>query len=361
MFDRRQFLSVGLLAALGLFCEVPSAVAAASRATTGKSVARSGKASAKSKKSVKAAGNISVDATRKSRPEKTRAGTDKRSVKPAGKQATASATLVEPDMAEQSGSEKASALSASSASDNLSEAVRDYLYKMRNYDTPAPGDVILPERGQRLLFSVMSRLDRLQKQVGHGWFYLLGMDEAIRVARRPAVGAFPQEELTFLEDLFHAPASGYGFMDRKPLEGFTSSIDKNKVIKVSGMGNFIYRGEAQAKWGSIQRIMGDDVVLTSGVRGVIKQFHLFLAKAQRYGGNLSLASRSLAPPGYSFHGVGDFDVGQRGFGVRNFMVDFTQTPVFQELSERGFISLRYPRDNFLGVRFEPWHVKVVDV
>ncbi len=51
--------------------------------------------------------------------------------------------------------------------------------------------------------------------------------------------------------------------------------------------------------------------LTSGVRGVAKQFILFLAKAEANGGNLSLASRSLAPPGYSYHGVGDFDVGEK--------------------------------------------------
>ena len=43
----------------------------------------------------------------------------------------------------------------------------------------------------------------------------------------------------------------------------------------------------------------DDLVLTTGVRGVVKQFYLFLRKADRANGNLSLASRSLAPPGYS--------------------------------------------------------------
>ena len=162
-----------------------------------------------------------------------------------------------------------------------------------------------------------------------------------------------------MDALFNTPASAYGFLDKKPLEGLTANIDKSRVVKVSGMGNFIYKGEAEAKWKEIQAIMGSQVVLTSGVRGVIKQFHLFLAKAQRNGGNLSLASRSLAPPGYSFHGVGDFDVGQRDFGTRNFTTDFTRTPAFSTLSERGFITLRYPRDNFLGVRFEPWHVKVV--
>ena len=61
---------------------------------------------------------------------------------------------------------------------------------------------------------------------------------------------------------------------------------------------------------------------------------------------------------YSFHGVGDFDVGQKGFGLSNFSEKFIGTPVFRKLSERGYLTLRYPEENLLGVRYEPWHVKV---
>jgi len=100
------------------------------------------------------------------------------------------------------------------------------------------------------------------------------------------------------------------------------------------------------------------VVLTSGVRSVIKQFMLFLTKAYHHDGNLSLASRSLAPPGYSYHGVGDFDVGQIGFGVDNFTARFVETDVFQRLADLGYIDLRYQQDNPWGVRFEPWHIKI---
>jgi LAS superfamily LD-carboxypeptidase LdcB len=90
----------------------------------------------------------------------------------------------------------------------------------------------------------------------------------------------------------------------------------------------------------------------------MKQFLLFLNKAYRSRGNLSVASRSLAPPGYSFHGVGDFDVGQVGFGIANFSSRFTTTKVFKRLRDLGYIELRYPKGNLLGVRFEPWHIKV---
>ncbi len=91
---------------------------------------------------------------------------------------------------------------------------------------------------------------------------------------------------------------------------------------------------------------------------MIKQFLLFLNKAYNYDGNLSLASRSLAPPGYSYHGIGDFDVGQVGLGADNFTQRFTTTEVYRKLKDLGYIKIRYVEDNMLGVRFEPWHINV---
>ena len=101
-------------------------------------------------------------------------------------------------------------------------------------------------------------------------------------------------------------------------------------------------------------------MLTSGVRGVVKQARLFLAKVVRSEGNLSRASRSLAPPGYSYHGIGDFDVGQRGLGAANFTDRFARTRLYRRLVETGHLVERYPLGNDLGVRHEPWHVMVVD-
>jgi len=76
-------------------------------------------------------------------------------------------------------------------------------------------------------------------------------------------------------------------------------------------------------------------------------------------GNLSKASRSLAPPGHSYHGIGDFDVGKVGFGRKNFSEEFARTDEFHRLVELGYVDIRYPRDNLFGVRYEPWHIKVV--
>ena len=62
---------------------------------------------------------------------------------------------------------------------------------------------------------------------------------------------------------------------------------------------------------------------------------------------------------FFFHGVGDFDVGQRGWGGRNFTTDFVESPVYARLKELGVLQIRYPQDNLLGVRYEPWHIRIV--
>ena len=136
------------------------------------------------------------------------------------------------------------------------------------------------------------------------------------------------------------------------------TINRKDLFKVPYSGNYLFKGESLEKFKRVKKNLGADLVLTSGIRGIPKQFYLFLNKAYRHGGNLSLASRSLAPPGYSYHATGDFDVGQKGFGGGNFSEKFTTTPVFRMLASEGFVEYRYKRDNMLGVRYEPWHVKL---
>ncbi|MBF0188682.1 MAG: D-alanyl-D-alanine carboxypeptidase family protein [Magnetococcales bacterium] len=235
----------------------------------------------------------------------------------------------------------------------------DYLDKIRDFDRGHTGDIFLDRDIFPLLVSSVKRFKRVQGVVGHGNFYLLSFDEAVNVARRyPSVGEFTRQELDFLERIFYETAAPYGFFGEKPLKNLTDAIPRNKVTKIRGTGNYLYRGVPLETYKKIQRAVGRDVVLTSGIRSVTKQFLLFLEKAYLSNGNLSQASRSLAPPGYSFHGVGDFDVGQKGYGKLNFTREFVRTKVFKRLAETGYVRLRYPRDNMLGVRFEPWHVKV---
>ena len=149
-----------------------------------------------------------------------------------------------------------------------------------------------------------------------------------------------------------------GFWGEKPLKHLSAQIPKSKALKIPYTGNYLFRGPAHETYQKIKRKLGEPVILTSGIRSIIKQLHLFLKKTYASDYNLSMASRSLAPPGYSYHGVGDFDVGQIGFGVDNFTERFTTTEVCRKLEDLGYINLRYRKDNLLVVLFEPWHIKV---
>lgn len=235
-----------------------------------------------------------------------------------------------------------------------------YAAKMARFDEHHLADVWLEPPERAVLKRTVARLGRVQRTIGFGNFGVVSFDETLKVARSYAsVEAFRADELALMEALFFREASVYGFHGRKVVGRLTDNPRRRRMRAVRGTGHRLFRGDAEALYARLRRRVGRDLVLTSGVRGVVKQFHLFLRKAERADGNLSLASRSLAPPGYSFHGVGDFDVGQRGLGAANFTAEFARTRVYRRLVELGHIQLRYPAGNLLGVRFEPWHMKVV--
>lgn len=237
--------------------------------------------------------------------------------------------------------------------------VKDYLTKIKNYNTHFADDIVLTGKDLELLKSTVARLKRVQSVVGHANFSLLDFDGALLYARRYSrIGEFPKEEIDFLESIFYRNAREYGFYGEKVMTQFTSSINEKDTIKVPYTGNYLFKGDSLAVYHKIRKDLGNNVTLTSGVRGVVKQTYLFLSKAIRSDGNLSMASRSLAPPGHSFHGNGDFDVGKVGFGYRNFTEDFAETEEFKRLKELGYIRIRYHEGNPFGVRFEPWHIKV---
>jgi len=241
----------------------------------------------------------------------------------------------------------------------MANPIKDYLYKVRNPDIGFTDDVYLDTGEQQLLVSVLQRLERLRAHVGDGNFSTLSFDEAVSVANRQvSVGQFSEQELAFMEMIYGRDAKDYGFYGAKQVTSLTQRITSSATIKIPNSGNYLFKGESLEKYSKIRTALGEEVVLTSGIRGIVKQFYLFLNKTHRHGGNLSLASRSLAPPGYSYHGIGDFDIGQKGFGKQNFTEQFESTPVYRFLTERGYIDNRYWRDNLLGVRYEPWHIKL---
>ncbi len=239
------------------------------------------------------------------------------------------------------------------------EEVDDYLYRIRNFDADFPTDIILPEAKRPLLLSTVDRLERAQSYVGHGNFNLLGYDELLFFARNyEAIGAFTDAELAFIDEIFHADATAYGFFGAKVTPELTNRIAVRDVLKIPHSGHWLLKGESNNLYEQIRKDVGSNLLLTSGVRNIVKQIHLFLAKARESDFNMSRASRSLAPPGHSFHCIGDFDVGTIGLGARNFTNDFSETEEFRRMVSLGYIDIRYPDDNPFGVRFEPWHVKL---
>ena len=240
----------------------------------------------------------------------------------------------------------------------IDDHIKDYLHKMKNFNKPHIDDIYIEQAEYNIFKSALNRLRSLQKTVGHGNFHVLSFNVGLKVGNKYSqVGAFTKEELEFMEKIFYTDAKDYGFIDEKPLKKITDRIRNKDVVKIPATGNYILRGRPLQVYESIKKELGENMILTSGIRGVMKQFLLFMNKAYANDGNLSLASRSLAPPGYSFHSNGDFDIGQVGLGADNFTERFATTEVYRRLNEMGYLKLRYPHDNLLGVRFEPWHIK----
>jgi len=239
------------------------------------------------------------------------------------------------------------------------DELKDYLFKIQNFNNSHEDDMLIESNLYTAFESTVMRLRRLQKLVGHGNFNILSFTDGLSLARNYSkIGKFTKQELSFMELTFYADGRRYGFLGQKPLKEITDQVKKKDVVKIPYSGNYLYKERSVEIFESIKKELREQVVLTSGIRGVVKQFLLFLNKVYNSDGNLSLASRSLAPPGYSFHGNGDFDVGQAGYGALNFTGRFTETEVYKRLSELGYLKLRYPQDNRLGVRYEPWHIKI---
>jgi len=221
-------------------------------------------------------------------------------------------------------------------------------------------DIVLNENQRMVASSVLARFTQIQKHVGYGNFNIIGWDQSLRIARhRNKIGAFTAAELDFIEDLFWINTDLLGFYGDKVITGLSTTILIKDIVKIPGSGHYLFKGAAADTYQKIRKDVGNSIVLTSGIRNVVKQLYLFLGKTAKVGCNLSLASNSVAPPGHSYHALGDFDVGKNGFGEKNFSKKFALTEEFKRLSDLGYVNIRYPQNNPFGIRYEPWHIKVV--
>ncbi|GGX64539.1 M15 family metallopeptidase [Saccharospirillum salsuginis] len=232
--------------------------------------------------------------------------------------------------------------------------------KVQHFEYDFSDDVFITGDEYQTLVSILERLNRVQAYVGHGNFNVLSFDSMLRYARyQSRIGDFPQAELDYMEKLFYDDVSRLGFFGDRVVKQLTHVVKDADIEKIPGTGHYLFKGHSQAFYDTVRNKVGDSLVLTSGIRGIVKQYHLFMAKVVQAEGNLSRASRSLAPPGHSYHAIGDFDVGRVGGGLSNFTSEFAETDVFKRLQDLGFVQIRYTTDNDFGVRYEPWHIRVV--
>jgi hypothetical protein len=221
-------------------------------------------------------------------------------------------------------------------------------------------DVFLPKDYKSALLSLRNKLRQVQRHVGYGNFNILTFDDMLFLGRNYSkIGRFSKLELDFIESIFYYDPSVHGFYGTRISFALTDRIQKKEIYKVPRTGHYLYKGKTLEAYNHMKKDIGDSIILTSGVRSVVKQLKLFVDKLYSSKANLSLASRSIAPPAFTYHSVGDFDIGKKGFGYANFTSRFALTDEFFKMKKLKYIDMRYTVNNKDGVRYEPWHIKIV--
>lgn len=207
--------------------------------------------------------------------------------------------------------------------------------------------------------SIALKLNAVKRHVGYGNFNIISFDDMLKTMKcLKKEFAFTKKEMDIINIFFYDDFKVYGFYGKRTCKEITETISKKDVIKIPQTGHYLYKGEPKDDYEKIIKDVGDSIILTSGVRSIVKQMSLFFAKVVECEGNISKAVHSIAPPSYSYHSIGDFDVGKKGWGYKNFTASFARTKEFWKLTKLPYISMRYTINNLDGVRFEPWHIKI---
>ncbi len=221
-------------------------------------------------------------------------------------------------------------------------------------------DILIEDNVYDSFLSVRKKLNLVQKHIGYGNFNIISFDEMLKIAKYSNnIDVFTKKELDFLESIFYYDPSVHGFYGERISKNITDIINKKEVKKIPHTGHYLFKGEPEKIYYQMVKDIGDSLTLTSGVRSIVKQTKLFLDKVYSVEGNLTVASKSLAPPAYTYHSIADFDVGKKGFGKSNFSSRFALTDEFFKMRKLKYIDMRYTVNNKDGVRYEPWHVKII--
>jgi len=221
-------------------------------------------------------------------------------------------------------------------------------------------DIYLSSTEYSTLLNLDLKLRKIKQHVGFGNFNLISYEESLKIAKvNSKIGAFKSDELALIDRFFYENPTKYGFYGERTCYDINNKVSKKDVVKVPKTGHYIFKGTATEDYKRIIGDIGDTLYLTSGVRNVMKQLSLYCSKLKRVKGNITQVSKDIAPPSHSFHTIGDFDVGKMGLGAKNFTSAFAKTDEFKEIIKLDYIKIRYSANNSDGVRFEPWHVKII--
>lgn len=141
---------------------------------------------------------------------------------------------------------------------------------------------------------------------------------------------------------------------------------KSELRPIAGYGAIRLRSAAAAKFEAMMDAAAKDgveLVPLSGFRTVEEQNSLFFdVKAER--GEVAAKRAAVsAPPGYSEHHTGyAVDIGDGDASSADLQFSFDQTAAYKWLKENAaFYSfeLSFPKDNPMGVSYEPWHWRFV--
>jgi len=222
----------------------------------------------------------------------------------------------------------------------------------------------LSKEEYKLTLSILHKLDIVQSLVGYGNFNTISFDEVLKVQTKYSKAQkFTDAEFDYIEKMFYMDPSVFGFYGKRTVYNITNIVPKKEIVKIPNSGHYLFKDQAVDTFHRIIKDVTDDighpVKLTSGIRNVPKQMRLFFNKIKQCKGDIVKASESLAPPAYSYHSVGDFDVGKIGWGYKNFTARFSFTPEFRAIRRLKYVGIRYTINNRDGVRFEPWHIKLL--
>ena len=218
-------------------------------------------------------------------------------------------------------------------------------------------DLYIAKKDYEVFQSIRNKLKLVQRYIGYGNFNVISFDTMLSISKRASnIEEFAKDELNFLEFVFYYNPSSHGFFGDRISNNITDTIDEKLITKIPRTGHYLFKGHAEKTYYEMTNDVGDSLTLTSGIRSIVKQTKLFLDKIHNTNGNISQAATSLAPPAFTYHSIGDFDVGKKGFGYANFTSRFANTEEFKKIQQLKYVDVRYTINNKDGVRYEPWHI-----